>query len=237
MKFSPTKIFLTCLSSFLVLSLFPIHTLAQTNLVAERLGLSCEKILKMKTDKWSEYYTQRKRFSEADQNIAFVVYGDCHQQRNNSLAKRLSPVQNQRIARYRKLFRDYRVASEYLTMAYAGGGTLYAHLAVRGVVIDEEMVEKIINLYLQGNRRNIGLDQQLRASINRIRRKLEVGNPQTAKNRAILAEWNTQKQANTEYGNMLRSLNGIEAMLKQERQDVGRVILQYVDKSTNPRYF
>lgn len=228
------KLLAATIGSFLIVASLPLNTFAQENLAAERLGLSCQRILAMKAGKWGEYYTQKKGFSEVDLNIAFNVFADCHRQRNDAASRKLSTNTRQRIQKYRQLYQNYRISSQYLAAAYAGGGTMYSHMANRGIILDEEMVEKIINIHLRQKSAPTGINTNLQNRINQIQKELATNNPKAPQNNAKFFNENSRKLGNQEYNKMQATLKEIVALLKTERRDVSQEILKFVADTTNP---
>ncbi len=224
------------LASLSLMILFVPHALAQSgeDLKQDMLGLTCDKILAMKPGSWADYHSKKTGDgSEAEQDTAFEVYGNCYKQRNDAASAKLPSTTSQRINQYRKLYRQYRLASTYLQQAYAGGGTLYTHVARRSVVDDEELVEALIKRYRQGKPVRPVTNKNIQNQISRLRLQLRQLDPETSKQRSELVEFNTLKQAQSEYADMQKSFNAIIPMLQQERSDTRQVILKYVTDSTN----
>jgi hypothetical protein len=223
-------------ASFSLVILFAPQVLAQDveDLKQNMLGLTCDKILAMKPGSWADYHSQKTgNGSEVEQDIAFGVYGECYKRRNDTASAKLPSVMAQRINKYRELYSQYRIASTYLQQAYAGGGTLYSHVARRSIVEDEELVAVLIKLYRQGKPVPTGTNKNIQNRITRLRSQLRQLDPATSNKRGELVEFGTTKQAQSEYAAMQKNFNAIVAMLQKERSDASQVILKYVYASTN----
>lgn len=113
------KILIASLTALVLLA--PVAN-AQENLDEEKLGLSCSKILGMKYESWTQFYSQKKGgWSEVSEDIAAEVYAECMKQRNDVAIAKLPGNIAQRIKAYRQHSRQYGIASTYLQQAYAGG--------------------------------------------------------------------------------------------------------------------
>jgi hypothetical protein len=222
-------------ASVSLLILFAPAVIAQENLQQDMAGLTCDKILTMKADSWEEYHSQKTGDrSEQGQDIAYEVYAQCHKKRNDAAAAKLPGTTAQRINKYRQHYQKFRIASAFLQQAYAGGGTLYAHLARRSAIDDEELVEALIRLNRQTAPRKLGVNKDIERKITRLRSQLRQLDPAIAKNRQILSEFSTNNQGKTEYATMKQNFDAIIAMLAKERNDASLLILKYMDGSIQP---
>jgi hypothetical protein len=208
---------------------------AQENLNPDMAGLTCNKILTMKADSWEQYhYKKTGDGSEQGQDIAYEVYAECHKKRNDAALSKLPQDTAQRIKKYRENYRKFRVASAFLQQAYAGGGTLYAHLARRSAIEDEEMVETLIRLNRQGKPVKQNRNKEIQAKITNLRSQLRQADPAIAKNRQVLSEFSTTDQAKSNYATMKQNFDAIIAMLPKERNDASLLVLKYVDENMQP---
>jgi hypothetical protein len=222
-------------TSVSLLILFAPTVIAQENPQQDMAGLTCDKILTMKADSWEAYHSQKTGDrSEQGQDIAYEVYAQCHQKRNDAALTKLSATAAQRINKYRQHYQKFRVASAFLQQAYAGGGTLYVHLARRSAVDDEELIQALIRLNRQTAPAKQSVNKDIERKITRLRSQLRQLDPAIAKNRQILSEFSTTNQGKTEYATMKQNFDAIIAMLPKERNDVSLLILKYVDESIQP---
>jgi DNA repair ATPase RecN len=95
------------------------------------------------------------------------------------------------------------------------------------------LVEALIRLYRQGKPVPTGINKNIQNKITRLRSQLHELDPATSSQRGELIEFNTSKQAQSEYADMQKYFNAIVAMLQKERSDANQVILKYVNDSTN----
>ena len=110
------------------------------------LGKSCDEILAMGHEKWSEYWATKRGASEADMDQAAVVYADCLKKSNEAELPKLQAPDRDRLLGYKKLYSDFRVKVMEQQMTRAGGGTMYTHGSIRGAVADEELMQSLIAL-------------------------------------------------------------------------------------------
>jgi DNA repair exonuclease SbcCD ATPase subunit len=167
-----------------------------------RAGYTCTQILKLKPEKWANVYMEKvKDRSEVGEDLAYEAYGECHKFRNDrALAKLPKPIA-QRIQQYRTYSQELRVASAMLTRAYAGGGTMYVHLARRNVVSDEELVQNLIQVQqLGGENANLSVKTKL----SQLRTQLKSLDPNLPKNRKQLAEFEMEAEARSQYKTMVQ---------------------------------
>src|SRR5438270_7037466 len=121
-----TILFLAALS---VLATGPM--LAQDS-AGDHLGKTCDQILAMKVEDWSELYVQKKQGGEVGYDQAYAIYAECLKKKNEAALARLPGAAARRLQKYRKLCGSFREGALDLEEAYAGGGTIYIHAAVRG---------------------------------------------------------------------------------------------------------
>jgi hypothetical protein len=192
-----------------------------------RAGYTCTQILKLKPEKWADVYTEKvKDGSEAGQDMAYVGYAECHKSRNDrALAKLPKPIAR-RIQKYRTHVRDLRIASAMLTRAYAGGGTMYVHLARRNAISDEELVQKLIqSQQLSGENSNFSVKTKLA----QLRTQLRSLNPSLPKNKKQLAEFQIEANAREEYKTMVQNFEAVGQLLSTERPIMATLVLKSID--------
>lgn len=216
------------IASLTALALLAPTVNAQENLDEEKLGLSCNKILGMKYESWTQFYSQKKGgWSEVSEDIAAEVYAECMKQRNDVAIAKLPGNIGQRIKAYRQHSRQYGIASAYLQQAYAGGGTMYTHMARRDAVSNEELVTKLIRLHQSKPARRVN-NIQVQNKISQLRVKLRQLDPATPKNRAALAEYSSTSQGQSSFAEMRQSFDQVLAMLPSERSDVSLMVLGFL---------
>jgi hypothetical protein len=191
-----------------------------------KFGLSNQKILSMSPEDWAEYSNKKRPGGEAGYDEAYRVYAKCLMERSLPRLHRLDNHVQARIRDYRQLCAKFRVDHLSLEEAYAGGGTMYGHVAERGVVFDEQLVETLIKRY--SNLVGPAGPKNWRATIDRIRANIRKQNPAVSANRKKLQEFDMVDQAQTTYGDTLKDLAGIEELLSSERPDIRKPILTYL---------
>jgi hypothetical protein len=198
-----------------------------------RAGYTCAQILKLKTDKWATVYTEKvKDGSEVGQDLAYEAYGECQKSRNDlALAKLPKPVAR-RIANYRSYFQELRIASLMLERGYAGGGTMYVHMARRNVVTDEELVASLIRLQPTGD---LSPNPKVKTKLSKLRTKMRSLDPSLPKNRRQLAEFNGEADARKEYSIMSKNFESIARLLPTERPNVSALMLKSIEISQADR--
>lgn len=110
------------------------------------LGKTCDEILAMGHEKWSEYWAANKGASEVDMDQAATVYADCLKKWNDAELPKLQAPDRDRLLGYKKLYSEFRIKVMEQQMTRAGGGTMYIHGTIRGAVSDEELMQNLINL-------------------------------------------------------------------------------------------
>jgi hypothetical protein len=191
-----------------------------------RAGYTCTQILKLKPEKWSDVYTEKvKDGSETGQDMAYVAYAECHKSRNDrALAKLPNPIAR-RIQKYRTHVRDLRISSAMLIRAYAGGGTMYVHMARRNAVSDEELVQKLIQTQqLGGENSNLSVKTKLA----QLRTQLRSIDPKLPKNKKQLAEFQMEANAREEYKTMVQNFEAIGQLLSIERPTMATLVLKSI---------
>jgi hypothetical protein len=191
-----------------------------------RAGYTCTQILKLKPEKWADVYTEKvKDGSESGQDMAYVGYAECHKSRNDrALAKLPKPIAR-RIQKYRSHVRDLRIASAMLTRAYAGGGTMYVHLARRNAISDEELVQKLIQSPQVGGENP---NRQVKTKLSQLRSQLRSLDPSLPKNKKQLAEFKMGATAREEYKTMVQNFESIAKLLPTERPKIAGLVLKSI---------
>jgi hypothetical protein len=216
--------------SLLLLTIPPV--LAQSEASSDpRAGYTCTQMLKLKPEKWANVYQAKvKNQSEVGEDMAYEAYAECHKARNDrSLAKLPQPIA-QRIQKYRIHAQKLRVASAMLTRAYAGGGTMYVHMARRGAVSDEELVQKLIqSQQLAGENSN----RQVKTKLSQLRTELRSLDPSLPKNRQQLAEFQMEADAKEEYNTMVQNFEAIAKLLPTERPKMAGLVLKSIGSFKN----
>ncbi len=211
--------------SLLFLTIAP--ALAQAEAAPDpRAGYTCSQILKLKPEKWANVYTEKvKDRSEVGEDMAYEAYAECHKLRNDrALAKLPQPIA-QRIRQYRTYSQNLRVASAMLTRAYAGGGTMYVHLARRNAVSDEELTQKLIQAQqLGGKNSNLPVKTQLA----QLRTQLHALDPSLPRNQQNLAEFQMGAEAKYEYNTMVKNFETIAKLLPTERPIMATLVLKSI---------
>jgi hypothetical protein len=211
--------------SLLLLTIPPV--LAQSEAEPDlRAGYTCTQILKLKTDKWANMYQAKvKNQSELGEDMAYEGYAECQKARNDrALAKLPKPIA-QRIQKYRIHAQKLRVASAMLTRAYAGGGTMYVHMARRGAVGDEELVRKLLQTQeLAGENSN----RQVKTKLSQLRTELKSLDPRLPKNRQQLAEFQMEADAKEQYNTMVQNFEAIAKLLPTERPKMAGLVLKSI---------
>ncbi len=209
--------------SLLLVSVAPVF--AQSEASSDpRAGYTCTQILKLKPEKWANVYEENvKNRSEAAEDVAYETYAECQKARNDrSLAKLPKPIAR-RIQQYRIHSQKLRVASAMLTRAYAGGGTIYVHMARRGAVSDEELVQKLIqSQQLAGESSN----RQVKTKLSQLRTELKSLDPSLPKNRQQLAEFQMGADAREHYNTMVQNFEAIAKLLPTERPKIAGLVLK-----------
>jgi hypothetical protein len=193
-----------------------------------RAGYTCTQVLKLKPEKWADVYTEKvKDGSEAGQDMAYVGYAECHKSRNDrALAKLPNPIAR-RIQKYRTHVGDLRIASAMLTRAYAGGGTMYVHMARRNAVSDEELVQKLIQVQqLGGENSNLSVKPKL----SQLRTQLRSLDPSLPKNKKQLAEFQMEADAREEHKTMVKNFEEIAKLLQTERPKMAELVLKSIGR-------
>jgi hypothetical protein len=191
-----------------------------------RAGYTCTQILKWKPEKWANMYTEKvKDRSETGEDMAYESYAECHKSRNDlALAKLPKPIAR-RIQKYRIYVRDLRIASAMLTRAYAGGGTMYVHMARRNAISDEELVQKLIQVQqLGGENSNLSVKTKL----SQLRTQLHSLDPRLPKNKKQLAEFQMEANAREEYKTMVQNFEEIAKLLPTERPKITALLLKSI---------
>jgi hypothetical protein len=221
------------IASLTALALLAPSVNAEESLREERLGLNCNKILGMKYQSWTKFYAEKKGgWSELTEDIGSEVYAECMKERNNvALAKLPANIQT-RIKAYRQHTRQYSIASLYLQQAYAGGGTMYTHMARRDSVSNEELVKKLIRLNQSAPTKKINKNQ-VQNQISQLRAKLRKLDPAISKNRAELVEYSTTNQGQSSYTEMRQSIDKVLAILPNERSDVSLAVINFLAERSN----
>ena len=191
-----------------------------------RLGLSGTRILAMKPDDWAEYYNKKNPGGEAGYDEAYRTYAECMKERSEPRLGKLDKSVQARVRKYRDLCGKFRVDNLYLQQAYAGGGTMYTHAAERGLVDDEQLVEKLIKRYsdLVGPAGS----NRWRTTIATLRSRIKKRDPSKPANRKELAQYSMGEQGETSYKDLLRDLDAIEALLASERPVVRTPIVKFL---------
>jgi hypothetical protein len=212
--------------SLLLLAIAP--ALAQSEAASDpRAGYTCTQILKLKSEKWANVYTEKvKDRSEVGEDMAYEAYAECHKARNDrALAKLPKPIAT-RIQQYRTYSQELRVASAMLTRAYAGGGTMYVHMARRGTVTDEELVQKLIQSpQSDGGNSN----RQVKTKLSKLRTQLRLLDPSLPKNRQQLAEFQMEADAKEAYNTMVKNFEAIAKLLPTESPKIAGLVLKSID--------
>lgn len=208
-----------------LLSVAPLSADAQQEVNPNQLGLTCEKILAMKAEEWSEYSNKRDPGGENGYDQAYVVYADCMRIRNDSKLAKLPTSAQKRIRKYRDLCATFRVSMILLFQAYAGGGTIFTHSANRGGVIDEALIAKLTDL---NQKTTLGRAVVTKSALSKIRRKILGLNPDTLKNHKSLTEFSMTEQAISNYKEVLKSFKDLSALLSTEPTRPANEILKYM---------
>ncbi len=193
---------------------------------SDRAGYTCRQILNFATDRWADVYGKKtKDGSEVSQDVAHETYAECHKLRNDLALRKLPKPVARRIQNYRTYFQKFRIASSMLDMAYAGGGTMYIHQARRNAVVDEELVQKMIQV---AQSTDIKPNPSVKTKLAQLRTKLLSFNPASPKKRQQLAEFNTQADAKEQYGEMLQNFEAIAKLLPTERANISNLMLKNI---------
>jgi hypothetical protein len=211
--------------SLLFLTIAP--ALAQSEAAPDpRAGYTCSQILKLKPEKWASVYTEKvKNRSEAAEDMAYEAYAECHQARNDRALTKLPQPIAKRIQQYRTYSQELRVASAMLTRAYAGGGTMYVHMARRGTVSDEELVQKLIQAQQLGGENS---NPQVKTQLAKLRTQLYALNPSLPSNQKKLAEFKMGANAKQEYKTMVQNFEAIAKLLPTERPKFATLVLKSI---------
>jgi hypothetical protein len=213
--------------SLLLLTIAP--ALAQSEAAPDpRAGYTCTQILKLKPEKWANVYTEKvKDRSEVGEDMAYEAYAECHKSRNDrALAKLPKPIA-QRIQQYRTHSQELRVASAMLTRAYAGGGTMYVHMARRNGVSDEELVQKLIQAQQLGGENS---NPSVKTKLAQLRTQLRSLDPSLPKNKKQLAEFQMEADARHEYKTMVQNFEAIGKLLQTERPKMAALVLKSIGR-------
>jgi hypothetical protein len=195
-----------------------------------RAGYTCTQMLKLKPEKWADVYQEKvKNQSEVGEDMAYEAYAECHRARNDrSLAKLPKPIAR-RIQQYRTHSQKLRIASAMLTRAYAGGGTMYVHMARRGAVSDEELVQKLIQSQQVGGE---NANRQVKTKLSQLRTELKSLDPSLPKNRKQLAEFQMGADAKEQYNTMVQNFEAIAKLLPTERPKIAGLVLKSIGRFT-----
>jgi hypothetical protein len=199
-----------------------------------RAGYTCTQILKLKPEKWANIYTAKVNDrSEVGEDLAYEAYAECHKFRNDrALAKLPQPIAR-RIQKYRTYSQELRVASAMLTRAYAGGGTMYVHMARRNVVSDEELVQKLIQVQqLGGENANLSVKTKL----SQLRTQLKSLDPSLPANRKQLVEFQMESEARLQYKTMVQNFEEIAKLLPTERPKMAALVLKSIGRFNKEDY-
>jgi hypothetical protein len=191
-----------------------------------RAGYTCTQMLKLKPEKWANVYQEKvKNQSEVGEDLAYEAYAECHRARNDrSLAKLPKPIAR-RIQQYRTYSQKLRIASAMLTRAYAGGGTMYVHMARRGAVSDEELVQKLIQSQQVGGENS---NRQVKTKLSQLRTELRSLDPSLPKNRKQLAEFQMGADAKEQYNTMVQNFEAIAKLLPTDRPKIAGLVLKSI---------
>ncbi len=191
-----------------------------------RAGYTCTQILKLKTDKWANVYQEKtKNRSEVGEDLAYETYAECHKALNDrALAKLPQPIAR-RIRQYRTHSQKLRVSSAMLTRAYAGGGTMYVHMARRGAVSDEELVQNLMQVQQLGAEKS---NLQVKTQLAQLRTQLRALNPSLPSNQKKLAEFQMGADAKLEYNTMVQNFEAISKLLPTERPKIAALVLKSI---------
>lgn len=198
----------------------------------DRLGKTCDQILAMKVEDWSELYVKQKQGGEVGYDQAYEVYAECMKKKNDTAAGKLPATAAQRLQKYRKLCGGFREDALFLEQAYAGGGTMYTHAAARGQVDDEQLIASLLRIYHKPSPgKSAGSSA---AKIAKIRKRITALNPNTARNRKKLAEFSMGDQGKTAYASYRQRLDAIAAILPAERQAARSIVIKFLDDYSKP---
>jgi hypothetical protein len=213
--------------SLLLLTIPPVFAQSETA-PNPRAGYTCTQVLKLKPEKWADVYTEKvKDGSEVGQDMAYVAYAECHKSRNDrALAKLPQPIAR-RIQKYRTHVGDLRIASAMLTRAYAGGGTMYVHMARRNAVSDEELVQKLIQVQQLGGENP---NPSVKTKLAQLRTQLRSLDPSLPKNKKQLAEFQMEADARTEHKTMVKNFEAIAKLLQTERPKMAELVLKSIGR-------
>jgi hypothetical protein len=193
-----------------------------------RAGYTCTQVLKLKPEKWANIYTEKvKDGSEVGQDMAYEAYAECHKSRNDrALAKLPNPIAR-RIQKYRTHVGNLRIASAMLTRAYAGGGTMYVHMARRNAVSDEELVQKLIQVQQLGGENS---HLSVKPKLSQLRTQLRSLDPRLPKNKQQLAEFQMEADAREEHKTMVQNFEEIAKLLQTERPKMAELVLKSIGR-------
>jgi hypothetical protein len=191
-----------------------------------RVGYTCTQILKLKTDKWANIYGEKiGNRSEMAEDMAYEAYAECQKVRNDgALAKLPQPIAR-RIRQYRTHSQKLRVASAMLIRAYAGGGTMYVHMARRNAVSDEELVKRLIQAQQLGEGNS---NIQVKTQLAKLRTQLQAINPSLPRNQKKLAEFQMGSDAKEQYNTMVQNFDAIAKLLPTERPKIAALVLKSI---------
>lgn len=194
----------------------------------DRLGLTCTQVLAMKPDQWAEYYNKKNPGGEAGYDHAYESYAECMKRRNDTALTKLPRLSAGRMRRYRALCGKFRVDNLEFQQAYAGGGTMYTHAMVRGLVEDEELIARLARIYSMSAPAGHAAGSRLA----RIKARLATLNPATAANQKKLGEFSAVEQGRTAYRDVRQDIAALEPLLATERPEARRAIVKFLDRAS-----
>lgn len=151
-----------------------------------KLGKTCGEILAMGFNRWLDFWGESQGLSELDINKAALSYGRCLRASNDRMLDSVSKSIRERIKVGRKLIGEFRNSIMMVHAGYAGGGTLFWHSMTRGIVDDEEMVSRLVEVNLSGDyalsKNEINIMKKMLSNVSEILKKANSPNKEQLEN-------------------------------------------------------
>ncbi|HLJ57614.1 MAG TPA: hypothetical protein VKT77_21445 [Chthonomonadaceae bacterium] len=191
----------------------------------DQLGLSCDKILAMKPEKWAELHNKRMPNGELGYDDAYRAYAHCWSRRNEGLLARLPRAESERIRKLASTCASFRIDNLELQQAYAGGGTMYTHAQARGTVDDAQLVERLARHYRKHqptghSRRSI--------AFRRVRARIAEMNPASPSNNKTLAQFSTGERARAAFSALRHEIDDVEKAMNTESYSMRDIVLKFM---------
>jgi hypothetical protein len=136
--------------------------------------MSCQEVLKLGLDKFTDVYGKRTQDqSTAGQEAAFAYYVNCKRPANDALATRsLTDEKRKQVDEARTALNKFGEALWTLRYAEEGGGTMWSLVAANAHAAREDFMTTFINALNASERKSARARQQVTASLARIQRWL-----------------------------------------------------------------